>query len=173
MSEEKRTRTLVMGIGNILLKDEGAGVRIVERLAELNPDAPDIVWLDGGTLSFTLAPEVEASRNLIVVDVTQLKSPAGTVQVFEDGEVDRMLGSAGRSVHEIGIMDLMDMARLAERLPGRSSGARSPRRRWPRRFPWPSAPSRSSLNAGQGSPWRPIRPGSLRELRIDGVWAAR
>lgn len=119
MSADERTRTLVMGIGNILLKDEGAGVRIVERLAALNPDVPDIVWLDGGTLSFTLAPEVEASRNLIVVDVTQLKSPAGTVQVFEDAEVDRMLGSAGRSVHEIGIMDLMDMARLTERLPER------------------------------------------------------
>jgi len=119
MSADERTRTLVMGIGNILLKDEGAGVRIVERLAELNPEVPDIAWLDGGTLSFTLAPEVEASRHLIVVDVTQLKAPAGTVEVFEDGEVDRMLGSAGRSVHEIGIMDLMDMARLSERLPER------------------------------------------------------
>lgn len=119
MSEEQRTRTLVMGIGNILLKDEGAGVHIVERLRELNPDAPDIVWLDAGTLSFTLAPEVEASRNLIVVDVTQLKAAPGTVQVFVDAEVDRMLASHGRSVHEVGIMDLMDMARLVEQLPER------------------------------------------------------
>ena len=119
MAGDERKRTLVLGIGNILLRDEGAGVRVVNRLAELNPEAEDIVWMDGGTLSFTLAPEVEASRNLIVVDVTQLKSPPGTVQVFVDGEVDTMLRSAGRSVHEIGIMDLMDMARLAESLPER------------------------------------------------------
>lgn len=119
MTTDERTGTLVLGIGNILLKDEGAGVKVVERLAALNPDVPDIVWMDGGTLSFTLAPDVEAARHLIVVDVTQLKSPPGTVQVFEDDEVDRMLASHGRSVHEVGIMDLMDMARLTERLPER------------------------------------------------------
>jgi Ni,Fe-hydrogenase maturation factor len=55
MAADERSRTLVLGIGNILLRDEGAGVQVVNRLAELNPDAKDIVWMDGGTLSFTLA----------------------------------------------------------------------------------------------------------------------
>lgn len=117
MSPDPRTRTLVLGIGNTLLKDEGAGVGVVKHLESLNPDAPDIVWMDGGTLSFTLAPDVESSRYLIVLDVTQLKAPPGTVEVFEDEAMDRMLAGHGRSVHEVGIMDLMDMARLSEALP--------------------------------------------------------
>ncbi len=119
MSPEERSRILVLGIGNTLLKDEGAGVGVVKQLEQLNPDVPDIVWMDGGTLSFTLAPDVEASRYLIVLDVTQLRAPPGTVEVFEDEAMDRMLAGHGRSVHEVGIMDLMDMARLSEALPER------------------------------------------------------
>lgn len=112
-------RTLVLGIGNTLMTDESAGVRVVEYLQARNPDLADVLWLDGGTLSFTLAPEVESSARLIVVDATELRSPAGTVQVFVDAEMDRMLGGHGRSIHEVGLLDLMDIARLSERLPAR------------------------------------------------------
>lgn len=121
MAEEERTRTLILGIGNVLLKDEGAGVKVVSRLSELNPGIDGIDWMDGGTLSFTLAPEVEASRYLIVVDVAQMKSPPGTVKTFVDDEMDRMLSASGRSVHEVGLLDLMDMARLSEALPERKA----------------------------------------------------
>jgi hydrogenase maturation protease len=119
MDSTSAGRTLVLGIGNTLLTDESAGVRVVEYLQVRNPELADVVWLDGGTLSFTLAPEVESAERLIVVDATELRSPPGTVQVFVDAEMDRMLGGHGRSIHEVGLLDLMDIARLSERLPAR------------------------------------------------------
>lgn len=119
MSEHVKNGTLVLGVGNTLLTDEGAGVRVVELLAGKNPEVPGITWLDGGTLSFTLAAEVEDAEQLIVVDATELRAEPGTVQVFVDGEMDRMLGGHGRSIHEVGLMDLMNIARLTERLPTR------------------------------------------------------
>jgi hydrogenase maturation protease len=119
MSEHSKSGTLVLGIGNTLLTDEGCGVWVVEQLAARNPEAPGIRWLDGGTLSFTLAADVEDAERLIVVDATQLHAAPGTVKVFVDEQMDQMLGGHGRSIHEVGLMDLMNIARLTDRLPRR------------------------------------------------------
>ena len=109
--------TLVLGVGNTILTDEGVGPWVVERLRALNPDAPGITWMDGGTLSFSIAASVEDAEYLIVVDATELKAEPGTVKVFVDEDMDRMLGGHGRSIHEVGLMDLLNIARLTERLP--------------------------------------------------------
>lgn len=118
-AEHVKSGTLVLGVGNTILTDEGVGPWVVERLQALNPDAPGIDWMDGGTLSFSIATSVEDAEYLIVVDATELKAEPGTVRVFVDEEMDRMLGGHGRSIHEVGLMDLMNIARLTERLPRR------------------------------------------------------
>jgi hydrogenase maturation protease len=53
------TKTLVLGIGNTLLSDEGLGIHLLHYLSRKYPHLPGVTYLDGGTLSFTLAPEVE------------------------------------------------------------------------------------------------------------------
>lgn len=111
--------TLVLGVGNTILTDEGVGPWVVERLRALNPDTPGVTWMDGGTLSFSIAADVEDAEYLVVVDATQLRADPGTVRVFVDEAMDEMLGGHGRSIHEVGLMDLMNMARLTERLPRR------------------------------------------------------
>jgi hydrogenase maturation protease len=112
--------TLVLGIGNTLLGDEGAGVHTVRALATRHADREDIRFLDGGTLGFTLAAAIESVRRLIVVDAAELETRPGTVRVFEGEAMDRFLGSTRRrSVHEVGLLDLMAVARLCERLPPR------------------------------------------------------
>ena len=112
-------RTLILGIGNTLLTDEGVGVHVVRHLAEHHADEPDVTFLDGGTLSFTLAGDIADHEALIVVDAARLDGPPGTVRCFEDQQMDRYLGRAQMSVHEVGLSDLMDMARLSDTLPRR------------------------------------------------------
>lgn len=111
------SHTLILGIGNTLLTDEGIGIHVTRYLEDLNPPSEAITYLDGGTLSFTLAADIEAADNLIVIDAAQLKAPAGTVQVFINESMDKFLGSTKRSVHEVGLLDLMDIARLTDTLP--------------------------------------------------------
>jgi hydrogenase maturation protease len=111
------THTLVLGIGNTLLMDEGVGVHVVEYLARHHPDVPGAQYLDGGTLSFTLAPDIEAAERLIVVDSAQLHAAAGTLKLFMGEDMDRFLGAGKLSVHEVSLMDLLDMVRLTERFP--------------------------------------------------------
>lgn len=110
-------KTLVLGIGNTLLTDEGAGLHALQQLELEYPDIPDLTYLDGGTLSFTLATWIEDCDNLIVLDAAQLHQPAGTVKTVIDEEMDNFLGTAKRSVHEVGLLDLMDIARITDTLP--------------------------------------------------------
>ncbi len=111
-------RTLVLGIGNTLLGDEGAGVHAIRALQGRNSDLGEVEFLDGGTLSFTLAAPVEDCDRLIVIDAAELQSPPGTVRTFIDEDMDRFLGSQRkRSVHEVSLMDLLGVALLSGRLP--------------------------------------------------------
>ena len=109
-------QTLVLGVGNTLLGDEGAGVHAMHYL-ERNYRIPDTTYLDGGTLSFTLTGAIAETQNLVIFDAAQLDAAPGSVRVFEGPEFDKFLLSGCRSVHEVGFADLMDIARLEDCLP--------------------------------------------------------
>lgn len=113
----KLTNSLILGIGNTLLSDEGAGIHALNLLQSYHPDVPNLTFIDGGTLSFTLAAYIEDCDNLIVFDAAELKAPAGTVKAMVAEEMDTFLGAARRSPHEVGLLDLFDIARLTESLP--------------------------------------------------------
>lgn len=129
-------QTLVLGIGNTLLRDEGAGIHALNTLmghyfsssgssATQNdadvllklPKGGGVRFIDGGTLSFTLAGLLEQADNLVVIDAAQLGKPPGSVDCFMNTGMDRFLGACKRSVHEVGLLDLLDMARLTGHLP--------------------------------------------------------
>lgn len=112
-------KTLVLGIGNSLLADEGVGVHVVRALAA-EPPAGDVELLDGGTLSFTLAGPIGEADALVVVDAAQLRAAPGSLAVFEGEAMDRFLiGRRKASVHEVGLMDLMGIATLTGSWPVR------------------------------------------------------
>ena len=111
------SKTLLLGIGNTLLTDEGAGVHALNLFQLYHPDAPGMTCIDGGTLSFTLASYIEECTNLIVFDAAELHAPAGKVECHVGKEMDAFLAKGSRSPHEVGLLDLMDIARLTGSLP--------------------------------------------------------
>ena len=130
-------RTLILGIGNTLLSDEGLGIHLLEHLREHHRDLPGVTYLDGGTLSFTLAPAIEDCENLVVLDAAQLNEAPGTIKLLVGAEMDRFVGHGKRSVHEVGLVDLMTIARLQDSLPANRAllGIQ------PAEFGWGDAPS--------------------------------
>ncbi len=113
-------KTLVLGVGNTLLSDEGVGIHVIRSLQDQVPPSAGIEYLDGGTLSFTLAVAIEDADALIVVDAAQIKAVPGQLRVYEGEEMDRFLyGNRRATVHEVGLTDLMSMAKLAGRWPER------------------------------------------------------
>jgi hydrogenase maturation protease len=108
-----------LGLGNVLLGDDGAGVVLVEQLCgEIGENAANFV--DGGTLSFNLLSYIESAESMLVIDAADLGAEPGAVHLFEGSAMDRFLASARRrTVHEVGLIDLLDMARLQDRVPSR------------------------------------------------------
>lgn len=113
-----KSKILILGIGNQLMTDDGVGGQAVLRLAEETKQLPGVSCLDGGTLGHLLVGYIEESDNLIVVDAAQMNAQPGEVRVFENQAMDDFLTTnPNRSVHEVGLSDLMDMALLGGHLP--------------------------------------------------------
>lgn len=113
-------KTLVLGIGNPILQDDGFGVHVVQQLKTEHFDFPQVEFLDGGTLSFSLIGEIEDATSLIVIDAAQLDDEPGSVRTFIGEEMDLFLGrQKNSSVHDVTLIDLMSIALLSDRLPSR------------------------------------------------------
>jgi hydrogenase maturation protease len=108
--------TLILGIGNILLRDEGIGVRVVEAMRTLNL-ADEVELLDGGTSGCDLVEVLADRPKVIVIDAADLEGPPGTVCRFSgDDLIARCEGTI--SLHEIGLAETLLMTRQLGCPPG-------------------------------------------------------
>lgn len=118
---------LVLGIGNVLLRDEGVGVQVVHALESLAERGdvelpPGTSLLDGGTLGLGLLPLLSDARAVLVVDAVDLGRAPGTVEVVrgdmlrrgQAGHAPSHLAGVGRRV---GVGDLLAAAQLMGTLP--------------------------------------------------------
>ena len=110
---------LVLGIGNVLLGDEGVGVHVVRALGDdIGPLPAGTQLVDGGTLGIELLPLVEDADALVLVDAVALGAPAGTVLCIVGDAIEATL-SRHVSPHQVGSADLIAVARLMGVLPER------------------------------------------------------
>ena len=113
-------KTVVLGLGNTLLCDDGVGIYALKELQRNWQDNNSIDFIDGGTLSFTLTETFYDADNLIVIDAAQLNTSPGIVKVFFNDDMDVFVRTSKcSSVHEVSLSELLDMARLLETLPSR------------------------------------------------------
>jgi len=112
--EEPKVRIVVVGVGNLLLKDEGIGVHIVHALQQI--DIPhDIKIIDGGT-SPDLPYYFKDTDKLIIIDAMKGEGKPGTVYRFQPHDVN--IESKGMvSVHELGLEQSLKMMRLTRSEP--------------------------------------------------------
>ncbi|MCX7854553.1 MAG: HyaD/HybD family hydrogenase maturation endopeptidase [Anaerolineae bacterium] len=109
-------KTLVLGVGNILLSDEGVGVHVVRLLRERYRFPQEVDILDGGTMGLDLLPYVEDTDRLLIVDAVQMDAPPGTVARLEGEQIPAVL-NLKYSPHQAGVSDLLAAARLLGRSP--------------------------------------------------------
>jgi len=106
----------VVGIGNSLLTDDGAGIHTLEKFAAENSD-DGVFCLDGGTVGLALLDRLSNLAGLVALDAMKLGKPPGTVTVLTGTDMDVHLRTQHGSVHEVGLSDLMDALRLSDQLP--------------------------------------------------------
>ena len=108
-----KNNTLVLGIGNVLLGDEGAGIHVVTRLQEEGFTGADLV--DGGTGGLHLLGLIQSYRNVIIADAALDQYPAGNVRIVKTRYAKDFPHYL--SAHEIGLKDLLDAAFLLGDVP--------------------------------------------------------
>jgi len=96
---------LILGIGNLLMKDEGVGVHVVEKLKEMQlPDNVEV--LDGGTAGLDLVDFIEGRKKLIVIDAVNAGGKPGTIYRLTEENLD-IRPKAISSFHEIDFLDAL------------------------------------------------------------------
>lgn len=107
-------KVLVMGIGNLLMGDEGVGIHVIREFEKENK-FPFVDTLDGGTGGFHLLSYLHDYKRVIIIDAALGDEIAGTVKVIKpkySSDFPRTL-----SAHDIGLKDLLDSAQLIGELP--------------------------------------------------------
>ena len=106
---------LVLGVGNILLSDEGVGIRVVEEIMKHHlPEGVEV--LDGGTSQMVIVDLIRDRKKVIVVDAIRSDGPPGTLYKFGIEDLQAVAGQLG-SAHDLGVVEAIFFLGLTGEIP--------------------------------------------------------
>lgn len=104
-------KTLLLGIGNSIMSDDGIGVRVVRELTARFRFPEAVTVLDGGTLGLDLLPFLEDVERLLIIDAVMTDDPPGTF-IRREGEEIPQVFATKLSPHQMGLQDLLAVSAL-------------------------------------------------------------
>ncbi len=107
---------LILGVGNLLLTDEGIGVHAVNFLLKNYAIPNEIEVVDGGTAGMELLTAIAQANQVIILDAIKTGKPAGTIIHLEDDEVPTFFRTK-LSPHQIGLSDILAAVKLTGEQP--------------------------------------------------------
>lgn len=108
--------TLILGLGNTIMADDGLGPTFIDLMRQQGELPEGVELLDGGTLGLDLLPRLEGLDRLIIVDAVETGLSPGTLVRYRGDEVPQALETK-LSPHQMGLKDLLAVARLMDQLP--------------------------------------------------------
>lgn len=112
---QKQDDIAVLGIGNLILSDEGFGIHVIRALNNYKFDPP-IKLIDGGTAGTSLINLIDGIKRLIVVDCIDIDKPCGSIFVFDKKDIANAPGIRF-SPHQIGFLDVLDLLAMRDKAP--------------------------------------------------------
>jgi hydrogenase maturation protease len=109
-------KIVILGIGNILLSDEGIGVHVVNELMKME-FPPGVSIVEGGTDGFRLLNVITETERLIVIDAVRGGAAPGSIYRFDIDEIKNVPSGFKTSVHQIGILEVIDLSGLIGKTP--------------------------------------------------------
>ena len=106
----------MLGIGNLLIGDEGVGCLTVEELSRRYTLPPSVECVDGGTAGFELLSMIDGKDQVILIDALRNDMAPGTVVMVEGEHVPKAF-LARTTPHQLGICDVLAAAQLCETMP--------------------------------------------------------
>ncbi len=110
---EEDSTIVLLGVGNILLTDEGLGIHVVNELRRNYTFTPAITIIDGGTMGMELLSYMRGMKKLLLVDAISGEGKPGTIYEFVHDELEDYF-TEHISVHEVGMQDILRIRAIQE-----------------------------------------------------------
>lgn len=122
MTFEAVKPTIVVGLGNPLMADEGIGVVLIEELSKLAAagklPSDDIEYYDGGCGGMYLLHTIAGRKKTVLIDCCIMGTEPGTIRRFTPDDVNSVKQMAHLSLHEVDILKVLELAKQIGQCPG-------------------------------------------------------
>ena len=112
-SQDNNSEVTILGIGNLLMGDEGVGIHALSTLQESYTFSPVINFIDGGTIGIDLIPYFEECKKMIIIDAVDSQEKAGYIISLENEEIHYRFNTK-LSLHHAGLSDVLSIIKLQE-----------------------------------------------------------
>lgn len=109
-------KIIILGIGNLLLSDEGIGVHVANELSKMDLP-PEVSVVEGGTDGFRLLNIITEADRLIVIDAVRGGEEPGSIYRFDINEIRNVPTGFKTSVHQVGILEVINLSELIGKTP--------------------------------------------------------
>ena len=106
-----RNDVVVIGLGNLLLSDEGIGVHLIRRLSERQDKFPLVEFIDAGTGGMNVLHLIANRKKAVVIDCVKMGKKPGTIKRFEPTDVQTTKKMSHFSLHEADILRIIELSR--------------------------------------------------------------
>jgi hydrogenase maturation protease len=106
---------LILGVGNLLMTDDGFGVHVINELRKI-PLPPNVTLIEAGIVSHQLIPDFHAADLLIFIDAIEAGDAPGSIFRFKPEEM-RFMTNIKASLHDMSLIDVLDMTELTGKRP--------------------------------------------------------
>ena len=107
----------ILGIGNLIVGDEGFGVHTVRYLEDHYEFPDNVLIMDGGTAGLYMSPFLEACDPVIVIDVVDIDAEPGSVHYYSSDDVKAGRLSTRMSPHQLGLLEVLEICKLRDAAP--------------------------------------------------------
>jgi hydrogenase maturation protease len=111
MNQTPRKDTLVIGLGNPLMSDEGIGVHLIRKLSEQQEKFPSVEFIDAGTGGMNLLHLIANRKKAVIIDCVKMGKKPGTFKCFEPADVQTIKKMTHFSLHEADILRIIDLSK--------------------------------------------------------------
>ncbi|ODS33013.1 MAG: (NiFe)-hydrogenase maturation endoprotease [Candidatus Scalindua rubra] len=112
----KDIKVVIIGIGNLLLMDDGIGIHIINEL-EKHKLPQNVKIYDGGTGGFKLIDLMHGAKRVIFIDAVETGKAPGTITTFKSEDVRSMCPKKKYSLHDNDLLEVIKMVELLEHPP--------------------------------------------------------
>ncbi|MFZ0034106.1 MAG: HyaD/HybD family hydrogenase maturation endopeptidase [Sedimentisphaerales bacterium] len=109
--QSQKKDVVVIGLGNVLLSDEGIGVHLVRRLSSQQDKFPPVEFIDAGSGGISILHLIANRKKTVIIDCAKMGAKPGTIRRFTSDEVQSIKKLSNYSLHEVDILQVINLSK--------------------------------------------------------------